>query len=73
MSRILKLGLIGVLAVAVFGVATISSTKTADAFIHELTAAYCANEDNGGPFDGWELTGTNVMTIVGGRIVDNKD
>jgi len=25
------------------------------------------------PFDGWELTGTNVMTIVGGRIVDDKD
>jgi dihydroorotase len=25
------------------------------------------------PFDGWELTGTNVMTIVGGRVVDNKN
>ena len=24
------------------------------------------------PFDGWELTGTNVMTIVAGRVVDNK-
>jgi dihydroorotase len=24
------------------------------------------------PFDGWELTGTNVMTIVGGRIIDDK-
>jgi len=24
------------------------------------------------PFDGWKLTGTNVMTIVGGRIADDK-
>ena len=24
------------------------------------------------PFDGWEATGTNVITIIGGRIVDDK-
>ncbi len=30
------------------------------------------SKSSNSPFDGWECTGTNVMTIVGGRIVDNK-
>ncbi len=30
------------------------------------------SKSSNSPFDGWECTGTNVMTIVGGRVVDNK-
>jgi dihydroorotase len=38
-----------------------------------IQAAGFESRSSNTPFDGWELTGTNVMTIVGGRIVDNKD
>ena len=30
------------------------------------------SKSSNSPFDGWDCTGTNVMTIVGGRVVDSK-
>jgi dihydroorotase-like cyclic amidohydrolase len=38
-----------------------------------IQAAGFESKSSNTPFDGWELIGTNVMTIVAGRIVDNKD